>query len=100
MNCYRIATKNFAGSASIPRAKAQPLPRALNVILGNWRTSAVFCWLSVSVAVALPRASVPASEFRLDHDTVGFANATVFEYREGHPSLRQKEKREPKRYIG
>ena len=69
------------------------------MILGNWRTSAGFCWFSVSVAVALARASVPASDFRFDRDTVGFANATVFEYREGHPSLRQREKGEPKRYT-
>src|SRR2546427_1945569 len=99
MNCYRNATKNSAGSAFSPKAKAQPLPHAFDVILGNWRTSAVFCWLSVSVAVALARASVPAPDFRFDRDTVGFANATVFEYREGHPSLRQREKGEPKRYT-
>jgi len=69
------------------------------VILGNWRTSAVFCWLILSVAIALAPASAAASEFHFDRDTVGFANSTVFEYREGHPSLRQREKGEPKRYT-
>ena len=30
---------------------------------------------------------------RFDRDTVGFANETVFEYREGHPSVRRKRKK-------
>jgi hypothetical protein len=67
-------------------------------MLGNWRKSAGLFWLSV-FAAALFRTSAGASEFRFDRDTVGFANATVFEYREGHPSLRQREKGEPKRYT-
>jgi hypothetical protein len=99
MDCYRIATKNFAGSAFSSKARLQPLPRALDVILGNRRTSAGFSWLGVFLAVALVRTSAAASDFRFDRDTIGFANATVFEYREGHPYLRRREKGEPKRYT-
>ena len=65
----------------------------------NSRTAAGFWQLGAFVALVLPRSSAAASDFRFDRDTVGFANATVFEYREGHPYLRQREKGEPKRYT-
>lgn len=74
--------------------------RVLDMIPGNSRTAARFWQLSVFVALVLLRSSAAASDFRFDRDTVGFANATVFEYREGHPSLRRKrEKGEPERYT-
>jgi len=70
------------------------------MIPGNSRTAARFWQLSAFVALVLLRSSAAASDFRFDRDTVGFANATVFEYREGHPSLRRKrEKGEPERYT-
>src|SRR5881392_3880280 len=73
--------------------------RVLNLIRKNSRTATGFWQLGAFVAVVLLRNSAAASDFRFDRDTVGFANATVFEYREGHPSLRQREKGEPKRYT-
>ena len=71
------------------------------MISGNSRTAAGFWRLSAFVALVLLRGSAAAaSDFRFDRDTVGFANATVFEYREGHPTLRRKrEKGEPERYT-
>src|SRR5438046_10136749 len=35
------------------------------------------------------RTSVGAADFQFDRDTPAFANQTVFEYHEGHPSLRR-----------
>ena len=48
-----------------------------------------FFWLGVfaAVTVAHGRDSTPA--FRFDRDTFAFANQTVFEYHEGHASLRK-----------
>ena len=73
--------------------------RILNVIPRNSRTATGFCQVGAFVALVLLRSSAAASDFRFDRDTVGFANATVFEYREGHPYLRQRKKGEPKRYT-
>ena len=74
--------------------------RVLDMIPGNSRTAAGFWQLGAFLALVLLRSSAAASDFRFGRDTVGFANATVFEYREGHPSLRrQREKGEPKRYT-
>ena len=69
------------------------------MIPGNSRTAAGFWQLGAFLALVLLRSSAAASDFRFGRDTVGFANATVFEYREGHPYLRQREKGEPKRYT-
>ena len=71
----------------------------LDVIPSNSRTGVGFWQLGAFVALVLLRSSAAASDFCFDRDTVGFANATVFEYREGHPYLRQREKGEPKRYT-
>jgi hypothetical protein len=74
--------------------------RRLKVIVSNSRAAVVFWQLGALVALLLLRNSAAASDFRFDRDTVGFANSTVFEYREGHPHLRrQREKGEPKRYT-
>jgi hypothetical protein len=73
--------------------------RVLHVIPSNSRTAAGVWQLGAFVALVLLRSSATASDFRFDRDTVGFANSTVFEYREGHPSLRQRQKGEPKRYT-
>jgi len=51
--------------------------------------SAGVCWLSVVAAVTLTGTSVTAGDFRFDRDTFAFANQTVFEYHQGHPSLRR-----------
>src|SRR5207249_4871198 len=73
--------------------------RVLDVIPRNSRTAAGFWQLGVFVSFVLLRSGAAASDFRFDRDTVGFANATVFEYREGHHYLRQRKKGEPKRYT-
>jgi hypothetical protein len=73
--------------------------RVLDVIYSNSRTAAGFWQLGAFVALVLLRSSAAASDFRFDRDTVSFANATVFEYREGHPYLRQRKEGEPKRYT-
>jgi hypothetical protein len=73
--------------------------RVLHVIPSNSRTAAGSWQLGAFVALVFLPSSAGASDFRFDRDTVGFANSTVFEYREGHPSLRQREKGEPKRYT-
>jgi hypothetical protein len=57
-------------------------------MFGTWGKSAGV-WLSAVAAAILARGSAAASEFRFDRDTFAFANQTVFEYHEGHPSLRR-----------
>ena len=69
------------------------------MVPSNSRTSGIICRFGVFIALVLVPTGAAASDFRFDRDTVGFANATVFEYREGHPYLRQREKTEPKRYT-
>src|SRR6266487_2088788 len=74
--------------------------RVLDMIPGNSRTGAGFWQLGAFLTVVLLQSSAAASDFRFDRDTVGFANATVFEYRQRHPHVRrQREKGEPKRYT-
>src|ERR1043166_9328381 len=46
-------------------------------------------WLCVFAAGTFARAGGPSSDFRFDRDTFAFANQTVFEYHEGHASLRK-----------
>ena len=58
-------------------------------MFGTLGKSVWACWLSVIAALTLARASVVASEFDFDRDTFAFANQTVFEYHEGHASLRK-----------
>jgi hypothetical protein len=63
--------------------------RGLDVIPSNSRTAAGFWQLGAFVALVLLRSSAAASDFHFDRDTFAFANQTVFEYHEGHPSLRR-----------
>jgi hypothetical protein len=56
---------------------------------GNFYFCAGFCWLSALTSFVLLCTNVAASDFRFDRDTLAFANQTVFEYHEGHPSLRK-----------
>jgi hypothetical protein len=81
--------KNFAGSAASPETKVQPLRRLLDVSLGDRCTCAGFRWLGAFVVIALVQTSAGASDFQFNRDTLAFANQTVFEYHEGHPSLRK-----------
>ena len=66
-----------------------PAPRlALDVMFGTWGKS-VGVWLTAVAAGTLLCTTGIASDFRFDRDTCAFANQTVFEYHEGHPSLRR-----------
>lgn len=67
----------------------QPLRRPFHVSLSDRCNSAGFGWLGVFVAIAMVRTSAGAADFQFDRDTPAFANQTVFEYHEGHPSLRK-----------
>jgi len=46
-------------------------------------------WLGVFTAITVAHAREATSAFRFDRDTFAFANQTVFEYHEGHASLRR-----------
>src|SRR5207248_3344952 len=54
---------------------------------GDFCFCAGFCWLSSLTLFVLLCTNAAASDFRFDRDTFAFANQTVFEYHEGHPSL-------------
>ena len=47
------------------------------------------CWVTAIVAVIAARAAAAEPDFRFGRDTFDFANQTVFEYHEGHASLRR-----------
>src|SRR5215467_3969862 len=87
MNYWRNGTRNFGGLAFSPKAKRLPHPRVLDVIVSRRRLG--FRWFSLLLVLSLARTSVAAQEFRFYGDTLAFANQTVFEYHEGHPSLRR-----------
>src|SRR5207244_6777422 len=86
--CWKGDIKNFAGWVSSQEVKALAPRLALDVMFGTWGKS-VGVWLTAVAAVTLPRVTATASEFHFDRDTFAFANQTVFEYHEGHPSLRR-----------
>ena len=72
-----------------PKAK-QSLPRlAFDVMFGTWGKSVGGWWLGAFAAVTFAPVGGIASEFHFDRDTFAFANQTVFEYQEGHASLRK-----------
>src|SRR6476660_543391 len=58
-------------------------------MLGTWGKSVGGWWLGAFAAIAFARADGAPAEFRFDRDTFAFANQTVFEYHEGHASLRK-----------
>ena len=59
-------------------------------MFGTWGKLAGVWWLSAVVVISVAPANAAEPEFRFDHDTLAFANQTVFEYHEGHASLRNK----------
>ena len=59
-------------------------------MFGTWGKSAGVCWLSAVAAVTTMHASIGASDFRFDRDTLSFQNATVLKYKDGVPFLRAK----------
>src|ERR1043166_2492611 len=58
-------------------------------MFGTWGKSVVGWWFGAFVAVTFACADTASSNFRFDRDTFAFANQTVFEYHEGHASLRK-----------
>jgi hypothetical protein len=58
-------------------------------MFGTWGKLARVGWLSAVAVISVAPASAVEPEFRFDRDTFAFANQTVFEYHEGHPSLRK-----------
>ena len=59
-------------------------------MFGAWGKLAGVWWLGLIVVISVAPASAGEPEFRFDRDTFAFANQTVFEYHEGHASLREK----------
>jgi hypothetical protein len=59
-------------------------------MFGTWgKLAGVVAWLS-GVAISATPARAVEPQFHFDRDTFAFANQTVFEYHEGHASLRKK----------
>src|SRR5882724_12485325 len=88
-NYWKSGIKSFADLVCSPEARPLVPPLVLNVMFDRWGRSAGVCWLSAVAAVTLAHANASASDFRFDRDTFAFANQTVFEYHEGHASLRK-----------
>jgi hypothetical protein len=58
-------------------------------MFGTWGKLAGIGWLSAATMINTAAATAAEGEFRFGRDTLAFANQTVFEYHEGHPSLRK-----------
>ncbi|HSS16938.1 MAG TPA: hypothetical protein VLQ29_08150 [Candidatus Dormibacteraeota bacterium] len=89
-NYWKNDIESFAAWVSSPKAKPPPLQLALDLMFGTWGKLQGVWWLSAVVVISLAPASAAEPEFRFDHDALAFANQTVFEYHEGHASLRKK----------
>src|SRR5262245_57479537 len=68
-------------------------------MFGSWGKLVGACWLGAFAVVAFARAGGTSSEFRFDRDTFAFANQTVFEYHQGHASLRKSSATKRDAYI-
>ena len=55
----------------------------------SWGKSTGVSWLGILAAATAAHARDATSAFHFDRDTFAFANQTVFEYHEGHASLRR-----------
>src|SRR5207247_7523644 len=89
-NSWKNDIKNFDGWACFRKAKPSSPRLLLNVRFGIWGKSAAVCWLSAVAAVTTMQASIGASDFRFDRDTLAFQNATVLKYEDGLAFLRAK----------
>jgi len=58
-------------------------------MFGAWGKLAGVVWFSAVVVINAAPASAVEPRFHFDRDTFAFANQTVFEYHEGHASLRK-----------
>src|SRR6266550_98687 len=87
---WKNGIKSFAGWVPSPKPKPLPPQLALDVMFGTWgKLASVVAWLSAVAISAIPARAVEPN-FRFDRDTFAFANQTVFEYHDGHASLRKK----------
>lgn len=59
------------------------------MMFGNWGKSLVVCWPALIALISPVSAATAGSQFDFDRDTFAFANQTVFDYHEGHASLRK-----------
>src|SRR5262245_38643639 len=87
-SCWRNDIKNFGGWVCFPKAKMSRPQLAFNVMFRGWAKSVGACWIAPFAAVTFARAGGISAEFRFHRDTFAFANETVFEYQDGHASLR------------
>jgi hypothetical protein len=74
---------------SFPKPKLELPWLAFDVMFRSWGKSIGVSWLGIFAAATAPHARDATSAFRFDRDTFAFANQTVFEYHEGHASLRR-----------
>jgi hypothetical protein len=83
-----------SGSSAISR-------KAILLLLRRFEGSASRQLLGFSFILLLTAGRAPAAGFRFERDTFAFANETVFEYRDGHPRLRESSpaRTRPKRYA-
>jgi len=58
-------------------------------MVGTWGKLAGVAWLCAAAVANSATAGTAERDFRFDRDTFAFANQTVFEYHEGHASLRK-----------
>src|SRR5437660_4376404 len=89
-NYWKNDIESFAAWVFSPKAKPPPPRLALDQMFGTWGKLAGVWWLSAVVVISVAPANAAEPEFRFDRDTLAFANQTVFEYHEGHASLRKK----------
>src|SRR5262249_17861500 len=87
-NYWGNGIKNFVDSVG-SQGEKRSLPRRLDMMFTSRGKSGGVCWLAAVTIITLARANAETTEFRFDRDTFAFANQTVFEYHEGHPSLRK-----------
>jgi hypothetical protein len=88
-NCWKKGIKSFGVWVFSQERKASTLPFALDVMFGRLGKTAGICWLTAVAIATAAQATAAGSNFRFDRDTFDFANQTVFEYHEGHASLRK-----------
>src|SRR5207247_4874327 len=81
-NSWKNDIKNFAGWACFRKAKPSSPRLLLNVMFGIWGKSAAVCWLSVVAAVTTMQASIGASDFRFDRDTLASHNTPVIQHKD------------------
>src|SRR4029453_7202550 len=88
-NCWRSDIRNFGVWGCFRKEKRLRSRLAFVGMFGTSGKSVGACWVGAFAAGTFARADSAASGFRFDRDTFAFANQTVFEYHDGHASLRK-----------